>query len=255
MNYPILHDPNEIPLSHLISDGGFASIFRRIGCIGDSLASGEFQLKNDDGSFQYHDKYEYSWGQFIARATGARVFNFSKGGMCASYFMEGFGQLCGCWDSDKQCQAYIIALGHNDLINAHQEVGSIDSVDIDNPEKNPKTFAGYYASIIAKLRTLQKDPYFFLMTMPKSEIPHPSDANEHRESHAKLLHEFAAIVPNCFVLDFHKYVTFDEQFRKDYYLNGHMNPCGYLLTAKMIMSYIDYIVRRNPSRFELVGMM
>ena len=35
-------DENEKPLDRLIDDGGFASIFRTIACIGDSLSSGEF---------------------------------------------------------------------------------------------------------------------------------------------------------------------------------------------------------------------
>lgn len=38
-------------------------------------------------------------------------------------------------------------------------------------------------------------------------------------------------------------------------MNGHMNPCGYVLTAKMVMSYIDYIIRHDMKKFELVGMM
>jgi hypothetical protein len=29
-----------------------------------------------------------------------------------------------------------------------------------------------------------------------------------------------------------------------------MNPAGYVLTAKLVDSYIDYIVRHNPKDFE-----
>ena len=36
-------DENEKPLEHRVTDGGFASIFRTIGCVGDSLSSGEFE--------------------------------------------------------------------------------------------------------------------------------------------------------------------------------------------------------------------
>ena len=32
-----------------------------------------------------------------------------------------------------------------------------------------------------------------------------------------------------------------------------MNAGGYLLTAKMVMSYIDYIVRQNPEDFAQAG--
>jgi len=32
-----------------------------------------------------------------------------------------------------------------------------------------------------------------------------------------------------------------------------MNPSGYILTAKLIDSYIDYIVRHNSDDFKTVG--
>ena len=53
---------DEKPLDRIVTDGGFCGIFRTIGCIGDSLSSGEFESKNADGSTGYHDFYDYSWG-------------------------------------------------------------------------------------------------------------------------------------------------------------------------------------------------
>ena len=38
-----------------------------------------------------------------------------------------------------------------------------------------------------------------------------------------------------------------------FYLGGHMNPCGYILTARQVMSYIDYIIRHNMRDFKEVG--
>lgn len=32
-----------------------------------------------------------------------------------------------------------------------------------------------------------------------------------------------------------------------------MNPMGYIFTAKIVMSYIDYIIRKNPEDFAQVG--
>ena len=61
-------DENEKPLDRMVTDGGMCSIFRTIGCIGDSLSSGEFESYSPDGVTGYHDLYEDSWGQFIARA-------------------------------------------------------------------------------------------------------------------------------------------------------------------------------------------
>ena len=37
----------EKPLDNIITDGGFVGIFRTIGCVGDSLASGELEGTNE----------------------------------------------------------------------------------------------------------------------------------------------------------------------------------------------------------------
>lgn len=67
---------NEKPLDNIAINGGFTSIFRTIGCIGDSLASGELE-SFEIGKINFHDYFEYSWGQFIARDAGCKVYNFS----------------------------------------------------------------------------------------------------------------------------------------------------------------------------------
>lgn len=59
------------------------AIFRRIACVGDSLSSGELEVLNRDGKKVNLDLYEHSWGKYIARMTGAIIFNFSRSGMTA----------------------------------------------------------------------------------------------------------------------------------------------------------------------------
>ena len=49
------NDENEIPLEELVEDGGFSAIFRKIGCVGDSLSSGGHESLNEDGVKGYHD--------------------------------------------------------------------------------------------------------------------------------------------------------------------------------------------------------
>lgn len=73
-------DLNEKPLDRLPEDGGFCGIFRTIGCIGDSLSSGEFESMDGNGLKGYHDMYEYSWGQYLARMVGAKAYNFRAAG-------------------------------------------------------------------------------------------------------------------------------------------------------------------------------
>ena len=40
---------NEKPLDHLVPGGGMSCILRTIGCVGDSLASGEFESLDENG--------------------------------------------------------------------------------------------------------------------------------------------------------------------------------------------------------------
>ena len=134
---------NEKPLDNLVFDGGYTSIFPTIACIGDSLSSGEFEHVDDNGVRTYHDKFEFSWGQFIARATGNKVYNFSRGGMSAKEYIESFADINDLYNKDKIASCYIIALGVNDLLGLKQPLGDITDIDVNNPENNKDTFAGW----------------------------------------------------------------------------------------------------------------
>lgn len=251
MELPNLNLKGEKPLDRLCSNGGFCAIFRRIAVIGDSLSSGEFQARTENGEFTYHDFYEYSWGQYLARMTGSTVYNFSRGGMTAKEYCETFADGQGFWNREKVCQAYIFALGVNDLIVRKEQTGELSDVDFLNPENNQKSFAGYFAKMIQKYRLLQPNAKFFLVTMPRSE---DESENAIKKSHAELMYQFAEKFPHTYVIDLYQYApVYDEAFRKAYYLYGHMSPCGYLLTAKMIASYIDYIVRSDMDAFKQVA--
>ncbi|MBQ8510958.1 MAG: SGNH/GDSL hydrolase family protein [Clostridia bacterium] len=247
-----LSDPAELPLERIVDDGGFTSIFRTIGCIGDSLSSGEFQSTDEEGVKQgYHDYYEYSWGQYIARAAGCTVYNFSRGGMTAQWYWDTFADERDLWNPDKLCQCYIIALGVNDLMGKNQELGTIEDIDLADWNNNKATFTGYYARIIQRYKSMQPHAKFFLVTMP-----HGGGAPEREakiDAHAALLHQLAEMFDYTYVIDLAKYgPVYDGAFRKNFYLGGHMNPQGYILTAKMVMSYIDYIIRHNMEDFAQV---
>ena len=85
-------DRNERPLDRMITGGGFASLFRTFACVGDSLASGEFETLDEAGNKSYHDLFEHSWGQYMARAMGSKAYNFSRGGMTAKVYMDSFAE-------------------------------------------------------------------------------------------------------------------------------------------------------------------
>lgn len=86
--YKEFGDNNEKPLDKLVDGISNTAIFRSIAFIGDSLSSGEFETVDSDGNTHYHDMYEYSWGQYIARKNGLKAYNFSRGGMTAKEYLE-----------------------------------------------------------------------------------------------------------------------------------------------------------------------
>ncbi len=245
---------NEKPLDNIVENGGFCGIFRTIACIGDSLASGEFErIENGKGAF--YDCFDYSWGQYMARDIGAKVYNFSRGGMTAEEYCREFAKSMGYWDRELAAQAYIVALGVNDVsrtLEGNVVFGSIDDVNPNGWEQNAPTFAGYYGEIISRYKEIQPGAKFFLMTMPHDKRSEDREALFDR--HRELIYQMAKNFDNCYVLDFREYApVYDETFRESFYLAGHMNPAGYRLTALMVESYMDYIIRNNPKDFARVG--
>lgn len=244
----VLYNKEEKPLDNIVFDGGYSRVFRTIGCIGDSLSSGEFESRDSEGTPGYHDYYEYSWGQYMARNAGIKVHNFSRGGMTAKWFMESYAEQCGVWCDEKKCQAYTIALGVNEICSKSIELGEISDIDLENYENNKETFTGYYAKIIQKIKTIQPDAKIFLINLPKGEYAAEGD------KHAELLSEMTKLFSNTYLIDLRKYSPeYDSEFKNKFFVGGHMNAAGYILTAQMITSYIDYIVRHNLEDFAQVG--
>ncbi len=244
----------ENPLENLVKDGGFVGIFRTIGCIGDSLSSGEFQSTKEDGSQGYHDMYEYSWGQYMAREAGCKVYNFSRGGMSAKWFNDSYEKECGIWSTEKKCQAYIIALGVNDVMNQKQTIGSVGDCDKDGyGTQSERTFAGEYEIIIKKIKAFQPKARIFLVSIPDMGSYASEERHQKAQRISQLLGEFCEKYEFTYIIDLFKYAPkYDKEFYDMYFLAGHMNPMGYMLTAKYMMTYIDFIIRNNMEDFKQV---
>ena len=243
-------DQHEKPLDNIAEDGGLTSIFRTIGCIGDSLASGEMESTDEKCERKgFHDMFEYSWGQYMARAAGITVHNFSRGGMTAKEFAETFGYN-GCFNKKNACQAYIIALGVNDLLNTKIEVGTADDMWDGTVSAEPATsYAGYYNWIIKKCKEIQPDAKFFLVNMPRSEYRGEAGAKV-REACYNIINDIAKKHTNTYVIDLYTYMPENVGKYLDYfYLGTHLSAAGYMFTGKVIMSYIDYIIRHNYEDF------
>ena len=245
---------NEKPLDRLPADGGYTSIFRTIACVGDSLSSGEFEGLDEEGKKSFHDMFEYSWGQYLARAAGVKVYNFSKGGMTAKAYMQSFAEQKGYWDPELKAQAYIIALGCNDVKWENIDfTGTVADINLEDYTKNADSFAGYYGAIIQRYKEIQPNARFFLLTKPRSGWDKGDEVNAR---HRQLMLDMAELFDNTYVIDLFEYgPKYDNEFKKNFYLGGHLNPCGYKLTARMVMAYIDYIIRHNMQDFKQIGFM
>ena len=79
---------------------------------------------------------------------------------------------------------------------------------------------------------------------------------EAKAQHAAPLRQFAAYFPHAYVIDLNAHApVYDEAFHRQFFLGGHMNPAGYLFTARLFASYIDYIIRHNMADFAQIGLI
>ena len=194
------------PIKNIKNDSGFISIFRSIGFIGDSLSSGEHE-SFINGVKGYHDYFEYSWGQYIARKYGLVAYNFSIGGLSAIKFFDYIAHN-NPFDNNRVCQAYMIALGVNDLNHLNEYYidgfGSINDINFDNEDLNKKSFIGQYVRIIQKLRRFEPKCRIFLITIPK-EKTESSIQRKQRDEMRKILLKLPMLFEFIYVIDLRKY--------------------------------------------------
>ena len=104
-----------------------------------------------------------------------------------------------------------------------------------------------YAKIIQRYKEIQPNARFFLITMPYGE---KKEEYEIPDQLAEVLYTMAEIFTNTYVIDLRKYgPVHDKEFKEAFYLGGHLNAAGYIMSAKQIASYIDYIIRHNIKDF------
>jgi hypothetical protein len=240
------NDPDERPLDRIPDDGGFCAIFRTIGVVGDSMSAGELEGTGEAGETTYHDFFSNSWGQYLARLTHSTARIFARGGMTAREYWESYADSQNFWSTDLACQAYLLALGVNDLNDPATVLGTVSDALSDS---RPATFAGWYGAIVRRLMAIQPDAKFFFLTIPREENE-PDERRLPRDAHARLLHGLADALPNAYVIDLRRDApVYDADMKKHFFMGNHMNPCGYLLAAKMTAAYIDYLIRHDMEAF------
>ena len=118
------------------------ALFRSIGIIGDSYASGELAID------KYTDHYNMSWGQIMARRNGTTAINFSRGGQTTRGWLTDQERGLGLLKSAPSLDLYILALGINDYGMLGQSyLGSLDDIGTNND-----TFYGNYSKIIQSIK-------------------------------------------------------------------------------------------------------
>lgn len=249
------------PIKRFTPDGGLTAIFCKIGFIGDSLSSGEHESFKKETGKGFHDYYEYSWGQYIARKCGLEAINFSRGGLTAIEFFPFVSgddpRANNIFDEKNKCQAYVIALGVNDINHLDDKYpdgfGSMNDVDFKNEDNNKSSYVGEYCKIIQKLRKIEPKCRIFVVTTPKEK-----PMSKEKRKQFKAIEVFLNTLPSYFdflyVINLWKYAPiYDKKIKTKYFCGGHMSAAGYKFTADMISTYIDYIIRKNPRDFTQVG--
>ena len=251
---PFLADAQEEnPIATISQQPGWCTIIHRWGFIGDSLCSGEHEYLREDGSRVWHDIFDYSWGQRIVAAVGGAVgYNFSQGGETAKGWIEHF------WDHPTNrnadisakahpCQAYIVALGCNDR-KKFEAGDAYKDINLSDYTKNADTFIGYYGGIIQRVKSLQPNARFFVVTLPTLYS---------KEDFSAEIRKLAGLFDNVYVIDLEKFGQdfSTPEMKERYFVMGHMNAAGYQLIAWTFMTYINWIIENNLPAFSDIGMV
>lgn len=234
----------ENPLEHIRENPGLLAVFRHVGCIGDSLASGEAVYRKEDGSSGGRDLFEFSWGQYLARMTGNTYYNWSRGGLRCDTFLTS-SMAAECFDGEHKCEAYIIGLGQNER-NKSYPVGTAADINLEDYEQNAATYYGNYGKIILKIKEVQPKAKIFVLTDPLSAVE--------AAGYNAAVREISTMFDNVYLVDLFTYgsALYSSGFLVQQKRGGHFNAVGYYLCALIIATYIDWIMKKYPEEFREV---
>ena len=253
----INYSSTDNPISKINDSPGMTAIFHEIAFIGDSLSHGLFWDKYGWEGTNIDILGQYSWGQRLVNMFNANGANYAISGYTAKDWIEHF------WDEESNAeytsdgleqkiklnkkQAYCIMLGAND--KEKYSAGNIETdIDLEDYNNNAQTFAGYYAGIIQRIKTIQPSAKFFVITTPK--IWFPSLEEEYVEFN-NIIRKMPEKFSNVFLVDIAKYGKSDGEMEK-YNYGSHGTVLGYQWLAYAVCTYIDYIIKNNPSEFMYV---
>ena len=207
------------------------NVFKRIGVVGDSFASGAVVTDGKLG-----DDYSVSWPQLMGKRNGVHVTNYTRGGFTTATWLmmpEGSFRMLNSMPDDL----YILALGLNDSsivgpFLGENYLGSMKDIKGNKYGSNyPSTFYGNYGRIIEQIKNhapnakmvmiyinlpapitdkyneaiteianyygipcidQRMDSFFFTDTYLNMEMGHPT-----REGHSGMADAFARLIVMC----------------------------------------------------------
>ena len=219
--------------------------FRKIGVVGDSLASGEVCSNNNNST--NHDWYEHSWLQYMARYYGFEGINFSRGGLSTTTWLTNRYGLPLAQTDGNECQCYIIGLGANDMnydIDTH--LGTSADVGTD-----ANTFYGNYSRIIGELKAIQPKAKFFALTMSWIYTQNSTYKDYCRQINEAIRY-IAENTENCYLIDLENdafYYTADVQ---ENMRSGHYNAIGYNMMGMHLAKIIGNYMYEHQDEFRQV---
>ena len=247
---------SESPLSGLSENGGYVRAFEKIACIGDSLTAGNLNY-NGDSSGEYVNDFT-SYPKNLERMLGNTVYKLAVGGATAinsdQSIADNHSWLKNADEKkwlDNIANAYVIALGVNDIGTYGSFSGDVTTdIDTSNYSNNALTSVGGYATIIQRILELQPKAKIFCVTIPntRTTTKKRKEANEKIKAIAELF--------GCYLIDLETYgvsSTEAADWKLKYYNGGHLNGLGYVELAKMILTYMNWIIKNNISDFKEIA--
>lgn len=134
------------------------ALFRSVGIIGDSYASGELAID------KYTDHYNMSWGQIMARRNGATAINFSRGGQTTRGWLTDQERGLGLLKSAPSLDLYILALGIND----YGKLGASYIGTTEDMGTDADTFYGNYGKIIQAIKDKSPNAKIVISTLSQT---------------------------------------------------------------------------------------
>ena len=119
-------------------------------------------------------------------------------------------------------------------------------IDLADYENNQNSYAGWYAGIIQRLKSVRKDAIIFCITNPSG-----SNISEWNQVIRIIVNKLNAYYgkETIFLVDLREYNPITPKMDDNCNLNGHYSAFGYLYSAYQISSYIDWIIRNNIDQF------